>query len=714
MINTLFFEQKLNTECRPVRDRFFLEVHWTTFRVVLAYAALNAAGQAWFTFASLLLGILVLTPLTLALYRRGLTRLARMSFVLGFCYYVFAASFGHGHQGSFDYYCLPGVVVAFVLFEPGRWRWLVPGILLPVLTWLAIHQRYVPVFLGGGDVIRPGDADFELINFFGAYLMLAIFVYNLIQANLRRHRDLRRAKGRIEKFFTLSPDLMCILDSQSRLIRVNPSFRTILGYDAGETIGRKASDLVHPEDAGDLQAEMERLSSGYRECRIRARFRHKSGEYRTLSWTAHVNPGEREVFATGRDITPLIRHEQEIRERKQFLEAILEHLPLTVMVKDCRDGFRFNLMNRAGESLLGMPAGKVIGKTLFDLAPAETAAHHRAIDERVLSEKKEFRVEREDFTLPGGTKKSISISKVPTFDENGDPHLIITIVNDITGEIAMQDALDRERTKSIQSAKMATLGEMSAGIAHEINNPLAILSGAVQTLARYLDDPEKIESRLFAMKTAIDRISRIVSGLRKFSRSADHSRKEIHDLRKILREVLILVQNRSAEFAVPVTIEAATDAFVSCNEIEMQQIFINLINNGIDAVRDRDERWVRIRLFRKKGRVVVQIRDSGNGIDPACAEKLFQPFFTTKPVGEGTGLGLSIVKGILDEHHASIELLENDRNTCFELVFEEAEAARRGRRVPTRVLRGSEMPQIVRSPREKVRAFHPAGYRGSA
>lgn len=105
----------------------------------------------------------------------------------------------------------------------------------------------------------------------------------------------------------------------------------------------------------------------------------------------------------------------------------------------------------------------------------------------------------------------------------------------------------------------------------------------------------------------------------------------------------------------------------------MEQVFVNLINNAIDAVTSLSEKWVTIQLQEMDGRAVLRIRDSGPRIRPEIQQKLFQPFFTTKPVGQGTGLGLSIVKGILDEHQATIELVADDPHTCFEIRFPKVE-----------------------------------------
>jgi two-component system C4-dicarboxylate transport sensor histidine kinase DctB len=115
--------------------------------------------------------------------------------------------------------------------------------------------------------------------------------------------------------------------------------------------------------------------------------------------------------------------------------------------------------------------------------------------------------------------------------------------------------------------------------------------------------------------------------------------------------------------------DTTREARVLCDEIEIEQVLVNLINNAIDAMKDSHNRSLSIKLFEEEKEVVLQVRDTGNGISAEHQKKLFQTFFTTKAIGAGTGLGLSIVKGILDEHFASVELLTEEKETCFEIRF---------------------------------------------
>lgn len=254
-------------------------------------------------------------------------------------------------------------------------------------------------------------------------------------------------------------------------------------------------------------------------------------------------------------------------------------------------------------------------------------------------------------------------------DQNGKSVRLSGTCRDQTKEIELQKMLESERTKAIHSAKLSSLGEMSAGIAHEINNPLAIIEGNLEMLSKYINNPQKLTAKIESMQNACKRINKIVNGLKKFSRSGDSAIFEPHSLSSILREALILVGVKAKSFNTNISSEVDTEAKISCDSLQIEQVLINLISNAIDAVKDRSERWVKISIFEDGKFVVLQITDSGSGLTSEVKDKIFNPFFTTKKIGEGTGLGLSISKGILDDHHASISLDETCQNTCFEVRF---------------------------------------------
>lgn len=252
--------------------------------------------------------------------------------------------------------------------------------------------------------------------------------------------------------------------------------------------------------------------------------------------------------------------------------------------------------------------------------------------------------------------------------------LTVSIFSDITRQMEMESQLELEKEKSLHNAKLALLGELSAGVAHEINNPLAIICSSISLLEKFRDTPEKFSAKLDAIQRASFRIQRIVRGLKKFSRSSERKQYTHENLGNILSEACILTEAKSKKYSTPVTIEQQPGLNLLCDGVEIEQVLINLINNAIDAVKTQTEKWVHIKSFTDKNHIIIQVIDSGLGLPTEIESKLFQPFFTTKAVGEGTGLGLSISKGILDEHQATILVNRNSKNTCFEIRFPNPEA----------------------------------------
>ena len=255
------------------------------------------------------------------------------------------------------------------------------------------------------------------------------------------------------------------------------------------------------------------------------------------------------------------------------------------------------------------------------------------------------------------------------FDKKGAPLRFMGTHSDLTEEFRIQREIELQKNKLFHQSKLASLGEMSAGIAHEVNNPLAIIAGSAEVLEKFKDNPDKFNAKVDSIMKSCDRISKILNGLKKFSRSAGKSEFNTFCLGQIIDEAVVLISIKSERFAIPVYKKWTQGLKVFCDDIGVEQVLINLINNAIDAVKNNDDKWVRITAHRELDIVILRVIDSGPFISRELEEKIFDPFFTTKKVGEGTGLGLSITKGILDEHHATISLNRSFPTTCFEIKF---------------------------------------------
>ncbi len=243
------------------------------------------------------------------------------------------------------------------------------------------------------------------------------------------------------------------------------------------------------------------------------------------------------------------------------------------------------------------------------------------------------------------------------------------ILFDVTAQVATERALEEERVKAMHASKLASLGEVSAGIAHEINNPLAVVAGTLPLLKKYVTNEEKFDEKIESMKRGCERISKIISGLKKFARSSECKERKMESLEKIMEEVQVLTQAKVSHYSIKIEYKIEPGLFLYCNDVEIEQVFVNLISNACDAVKNLENRWIRVEAMKIPEGIMIRVIDSGSGISEAAQEKIFQPFFTTKPIGEGTGLGLSISKGILDSHQASFFYNPKLPNTCFEIQF---------------------------------------------
>jgi len=219
------------------------------------------------------------------------------------------------------------------------------------------------------------------------------------------------------------------------------------------------------------------------------------------------------------------------------------------------------------------------------------------------------------------------------------------------------------------SAKLATMGEMTAGIAHEINNPLSIIVTKTTVMnamnERGTLTPERIAADLEKLKTTAERIAKIIKGLKTLSRNAEADPFEKIPVKKIVEDSLGFCTDRLKERGIELRINNNLEAIVRCREVQISQVIINLINNSADAIMELPEKWVEVEVTKNKRHVVVTITDSGNGIPPEIAEKLMTAFFSTKGVGKGTGLGLSISLKILHEHGGELRLDRDHPHTRF-------------------------------------------------
>lgn len=232
-----------------------------------------------------------------------------------------------------------------------------------------------------------------------------------------------------------------------------------------------------------------------------------------------------------------------------------------------------------------------------------------------------------------------------------------------------QEELAAQQALLIQAAKMSTLGEMAGGIAHEINNPLAIIKGQSELLRKSLAktpiDTNKVILMIKNIEDTIMRMSKIVTGLRTFARQTDQEPMTETVLAEIINDTLSLCTERFHQNQIKLILDEIPNLKIKCRPVEISQVILNLLTNSFDAIAELNEKWISISFKQTEKTIQIIITDSGNGIPQNVAEKMMLPFFTTKAVGKGTGLGLSISQGIIESHKGKLYYNSKSKNSQF-------------------------------------------------
>jgi two-component system NtrC family sensor kinase len=346
-----------------------------------------------------------------------------------------------------------------------------------------------------------------------------------------------------------------------------------------------------------------------------------------------------------------------------FNENILESLDDGLLV--IGPGDNVIRWNASLERLYGVRRQSALGKTVDRLFDTEVIELLSTVRREHPDGKTAFRVPLRARGERDGQALLVNLTTVPLQAfAGGSAAGTIVIIEDITERSQMEEQLRI-------SEKMASLGLLAAGVAHEVNTPLTGISSYTQMLLENADpaDPrtpllEKIEKQTF-------RAARIVNGLLNLSRPAtvDTSERGIVDINEVIGDVLSLLEHQFEKGSVKVR-RALCDgpAHVIGYEFKLQQVFLNLFLNARDAMPSGG--WLAIATRVDRGEVIVEVADTGSGIAPEHLARIYDPFFTTKPMGQGTGLGLSITYGIVREHEATIQCDSTPgKGTRFEMRF---------------------------------------------
>jgi two-component system cell cycle sensor histidine kinase/response regulator CckA len=354
-----------------------------------------------------------------------------------------------------------------------------------------------------------------------------------------------------------------------------------------------------------------------------------------------------EVVISLTDVT----NEVEARARAKLAEGHLDHLlaraPLILFAFD-RNGI-VTLSEGRGLSAMGFAPKELLGRSVFEMYANDPLSLANA--DRVLT--------GEEFTVESNLGAvALETTFTPVRSEAGEVQGAIGLSIDITERVKMQSRL-------IQAERLASMGTLSATVAHEINNPLTYVLANLELAAAKLTDPlmtvpkaREIAESVTLAREGAGRVAHIVRGLKVFSRQ-DHDRAEPTDVRLALDRAIDMADNTIRHRAR--LVRSVSDVpLVFANELRLNQVFVNLLLNAAQAIpeghRDTNEIRVRAWLDDSKSAVIVEIEDTGAGMALDVKARIFEPFFTTKPIGIGTGLGLSICHGIVHGLGGSIDV----------------------------------------------------------
>jgi PAS domain S-box-containing protein len=453
------------------------------------------------------------------------------------------------------------------------------------------------------------------------------------------------------------------LDLHGNIIEFNKGAEKIFGWKKDDVINKENISIINtPEDRhkGFQKEISERtINEGVFDLEM---FRVREDGSRFPAHTTINAIRDPSGKVTGfveiiRDITKRRILERELRETKDFLENIMESSVDGIITTDLKG--KITYMNRAMEEALQYTRKEILGTHISHF-------YMRGIQEaRDIMDllRKRGRVKNHEMEVKRRDDKVMYIltSLFMLKDEDGQPIGTGGIFKDITEQKLLEAKLKAAQAHLVEASKMRALGELVAGVAHEINNPLMASQTILHVIMKNLpeDDPER--NRLELIKRCNDRIENIVEHLREFSRQKKTDFRPI-DINAPIKNALIMTGQQLLDHNIIIQKQLSDDLpNISGDANQLEQVFLNLISNARDAMEDiagKKELTISSYSATEDGKRYVEVlfKDTGVGIPNENLSKIIEPFFSTKPVGKGTGLGLSLCFSIIESHGGRIEI----------------------------------------------------------
>jgi two-component system sensor kinase FixL len=473
---------------------------------------------------------------------------------------------------------------------------------------------------------------------------------------------LRRERDRAQAYLDLAEVMLLALDSNGTISLVNRKGCEILGWPEDELVGRSwFATCLPPELRPEVQSMFDRFFSGtaspahYAEHEVLTR----SGERKLIAWRNVVLRDERGLIngtlSSGEDITDQRRAIEALQKSEQLLRDAQSIANL--------GNYEIHLQN--GRTSWSMQVHSILG-TDPDYGPLEvqdfldrcvhpddydrlTAAWNRLIDDKEPMDV-EYRIRRPD----GSIRHVHSIARL-THDVDSN-ELVVGTLHDITERKHTQEEVRQTQQRLTQFARLSTMGEMAAGLAHEINQPLTAIANYSQALQRLLaapatTDPDDVQLALSQISAQALRAGEVIRRLRSFVKNRE-ARTELIDPGRLIADLMVFAEPDARVNDIRIRVEYDDKLpQVACDPVQIQQVLLNLIRNAIDATNEAGASNREIGLHARQdetGAIEISVEDHGIGISAQVAEHLGNPFYTTK--SSGTGLGIAISRSILRAH----------------------------------------------------------------
>src|ERR1700722_3891226 len=472
---------------------------------------------------------------------------------------------------------------------------------------------------------------------------------------LKDMTDRREAERRYRELFDSIQEGLFFATPEGRFLDVNDAMVRMLGYDSREELLRAdVGTHLYP-----IAAERERFFTALSRHGVLRNYeetlRRKDGTLlHTLQNITAVRDASGKIIQIRGlmlDVTEQRTFQSQLQRERDFNQKILNTTQSMILVLDTA-GLISYANRRAFES--GYREDELIGHRLVDWVEAAQREEFEAALETTANgqqvENLELRVRRSDASMG-----HFSISLSPMRDEQGAVNSVVVVMTDITDAVLLQ-------AKLAHSERMATIGRLVSGVAHEVNNPLAAILGFTDLLLENPEVPASAREDLQIILQETQRTKDIVQDLLSFARQRPVQRELVH-VNAVLWQTIKLRSYDFASHGVEVSEEFDENLAPAVGDAQqLQQVFLNILNNAYDAVQDAAQRGrISIRTKRRGAMIEVAFMDNGTGVvDP---ERIFDPFFTTKQAGKGTGLGLSICYGIVRAHGGEILCWNNEGET---------------------------------------------------